>query len=294
MTTIQIRTNSPRAWLLAARPKTLTGAATPVILAIALAIAHSHTITLLPALLCLLFALVMQVDANFINDYYDWRRGNDNPATRLGPDRACTMGWITPTAMRRGIIVTTVIACVIGLPLIIYGGWMMILIGAICVLFCFLYTTALAAKGLGDLLVIVFFGIVPVAITFYLLTGTVTPWVITLAVVCGCVIDNLLIVNNVRDADNDRRDGKNTLVVQIGKRAAIILYFFFGAAATFVVFIFANFHLKASIMFVYLVCHCQAYRQIRHLTGKELNRTLAATARNNLIFGISAALVAVL
>ncbi len=292
---MEVKQNSPRAWLLAARPKTLTAAVTPVILGLALATRELNLhISWVPAILCLLFAMVMQVDANFVNDYFDYRRGNDNPETRLGPPRACTMGWLTLSAMHRGLALTTALACLIGLPLVLYGGWQMLLVGIACVVFCFLYTTTLAGIGLGDVLVVVFFGLVPVAFTFYLQTGYVNNWTIAMAIACGCVIDNLLIVNNYRDRDNDRRDGKRTLVVILGPKLSLTLYFFIGFAAAFVVFVYAGFQLRSAVMFVYVICHCHAYSLMRHLSGRELNRVLGLTARNNLIFGLSAAATALL
>ena len=101
-----IETNSIKAWYLAARPKTLTAAAVPVLLGIALAYKDAQQIQTLPALLCLLFAWVMQIDSNLVNDYFDCKHGNDDE-TRLGPKRACAEGWITLGAMKWGIILTT-------------------------------------------------------------------------------------------------------------------------------------------------------------------------------------------
>ncbi len=121
----------------------------------------------IPALLCLLFAWVMQIDSNLVNDFFDFKHGNDDE-TRLGPKRACAEGWITMKAMKWGIIITTLLGCIIGLPLAFYGGKEMIIVGICCVLFCFLYTTKLSYLGLGDLLVLLFFGIVPVCCTYYL------------------------------------------------------------------------------------------------------------------------------
>ena len=136
-----VKSNSFRAWLLAARPKTLTGAAVPVMIGTALTIAdHGWAIAWLPCVLCFLFAFIMQIDANFVNDYFDFKRGNDDAATRLGPQRACSMGWVTEGAMRKALLITTALGCVVGLPLVLFGGLEMILVGALCVLFCFLYT----------------------------------------------------------------------------------------------------------------------------------------------------------
>ena len=141
--------------MLAARPKTLTGAAVPVMLGCALA-ASDGDFHLLPAVLCLLFAFLMQIDANLINDLWDYLKGSDGK-DRLGPERACAQGWITPRAMRRGIALTTAAACITGCGLLFYGGWWLIAVGALCVVFAFLYTAGpypLAYHGWGDLLVL--------------------------------------------------------------------------------------------------------------------------------------------
>ena len=110
-----VKTNSLKAWFLAARPVTLTAAAVPVMLGVALAYKDSNThFQWIPALLCLLFAWVMQIDSNLVNDFFDFKHGNDDE-TRLGPKRACAEGWITMKAMKWGIILTTLLGCAIGL-----------------------------------------------------------------------------------------------------------------------------------------------------------------------------------
>ena len=129
-----VETNSVKAWVLASRPKTLTGAAVPVMIATALALRDSvWQINTMPVVLCFLFAFIMQIDANFINDYFDFVRHNDDE-TRLGPKRACSQGWITVGAMRRGITVATVSACLVGAPLIAWGGggWLSLVCYALC------------------------------------------------------------------------------------------------------------------------------------------------------------------
>ena len=232
MTTKEIRTDSLRAWLLAARPKTLTGAAVPVMLGCGLAAADGGFV-LLPAVLCLAFALLMQIDANLINDLWDYLKGSDGE-DRLGPERACAQGWITPKSMRRGIAATTLAACAAGCGLIAYGGWWLIAVGAACVLFAFLYTAGpypLAYHGWGDMLVLLFFGFVPVGCTYYVLCGGWTWQVAVVAAACGLVIDTLLMVNNYRDREQDARSGKRTLVVRLGERAGQRLYLLSGFAA---------------------------------------------------------------
>lgn len=286
----KIKCNSPRAWMLASRPKTLAGAAVPVMIGLALAyrdVGYSKFLWL-PALLCVLFAFVMQIDANLINDYFDFLKGNDGDM-RLGPRRACSQGWITVGAMRRAISIVTVVACFVGLPLVLYGGLEMILVGLLCVIFCFLYTTVMSYLGLGDLLVLVFFGIIPVCVTYYLQTSTVPFYVVLISVACGLVIDTLLIVNNYRDMDNDMKSGKKTLIVRLGAKKGRLAYFLSGLLAVFigVVFLFENNILAFALSLIYLYLHYGTYRKmIRINKGKPLNAVLGDTARNIFVYGL--------
>lgn len=282
--------NSPKAWLLAARPKTLTGAAVPVMIGLSLACADVgwRNFNLVPAALCLLFAFIMQIDANFINDYFDYLKGNDDD-TRLGPLRACAQGWISVKAMFKGIVFTTVLACVVGLPLVLYGGLAMIVVGALCVVFCFLYTTKLSYLGLGDVLVLVFFGVVPVCLTYYLQSATVTLEVFLASLACGFVIDTLLIVNNYRDIDNDRRAGKFTLMVKVGARTGRRLYFVSGLLAMLigVMYLFNGRSLAFILPMIYLFMHCKTYRKLVRINkGKALNHVLADNSRNMFMYGL--------
>lgn len=290
-----VKQNSLKAWILAARPKTLSGAAVPVIIGLSLAYSDAKlyegdAFSWTAAILCLLFALIMQIDANFINDFFDYARGNDDAETRLGPLRACTQGWVSTDAMKRAIASTTCLACVIGLPLIYYGGLEMILIGILCVVFCFLYTTHLSYLGLGDVLVLLFFGVVPVCVTYYVQLHIVTLEVFIASIACGLVIDALLIVNNYRDRDNDRMDGKNTLVVKIGEEATEMLYLAIGIAACMMgVTFWLNSHILAFVLpLIYLVLHFYTWLKMKRIyQGKELNVCLGETARNILIYGLT-------
>lgn len=313
-----VKTNSMKAWVLASRPKTLTAAAVPVLIAIAYGIRDCQlaaangimgdmggapSIQWIPTVLCLLFAWVMQIDSNLVNDYFDYKHGNDDE-TRLGPKRACAEGWITPGAMKIGMAVTTCLGCVIGLPLIIYGGWEMVIVGIACVLFCFLYTTTLSYHGLGDLLVVLFFGIVPVCCSYYVIMPDemkgVTGELLLVGFNCGLVVDTLLVVNNYRDRDNDRKAGKQTLILYIidrwGERGAEWFYlilgiipFLFMITAVVVNTITLG---TASFLMVfyscYIVLHFMTYKQLKTINhGKELNQVLGETARNIFIYGIT-------
>lgn len=302
-----IKTNSLSAWILAARPKTLTGAIVPVMIGTAWAwkMGGAENFRFFPALLCFLFAFLMQIDSNFINDYFDCVKGSDDKETRLGPKRACTEGWITLPAMRKGLVVTSLLASLIGLPLVFYGGWQMVLVGAACVLFAFLYTTFFSYLGLGDVLVLVFFGIIPVTFTTYVILPStlqgVYPEVIMTSIACGLVIDTLLIVNNYRDRDNDKKSGKMTLIVRIGAKKAEKLYNFLGLLAIIFTiqgrFSFDNNGWKAYVIpliiyIPYILLHTKTQRcMVQIKQGRELNKVLALTARNILIYGILTTIV---
>lgn len=305
-----IRTNSPHAWLLAARPKTLSAAAVPVMIAVAMAVkdveATSHTsVRWGAAVLCLLFAWIMQIDSNLVNDYFDCKHGNDGE-TRLGPKRACTEGWVTLKAMKRAIALTTMAGCAVGLPLIWFGGIEMVLVGVCCVVFCFLYTTCLSYHGMGDLLVLLFFGIVPVCCTYYVVLPPglqcVTAQVAALSLACGMAVDTLLVVNNYRDRDGDRLDNKNTLVVRIGQKNAERLYCALGNIAILIVMasvVADTLCDKGNCIFLpfaalYIGLHNLTYHKMKKIgKGRELNKVLGMTARNIFVFGIVTVIILV-
>ena len=292
---MEVRKNSLRAWFLAARPKTLTGAAVPVMVGLALAWTDASayyeagTFSLAAAALCLLFALIMQIDANFINDFVDYARGTDDRETRLGPERACTQGWVSADAMKQAIAATTCLACVVGLPLIVYGGLEMLLVGMLCVVFCFLYTTHLSYMGLGDVLVLLFFGVIPVCVTYYVQLRQVSLEAVCASLACGLVIDTLLVINNFRDRDTDRIAGKQTLVVRIGHDKSLTLYLALGLVACLLCLVFAAHGrwLPFLLPLLYLPFHVKTFLDIRRIDqGRELNHCLGSTSRNILIFGL--------
>lgn len=294
----KVKINSAEAWLLAARPKTLTGAAVPVMVGLALAWADwnqfnpgcSPTFLCngIPAILCMLFAFAMQIDANFINDYFDCLKGSDRD-DRLGPKRACAEGWITLTAMKKGIAITTVLACLIGLPLILYGGTAMVLVGLLCVIFAFLYTTTLSYVGAGDILVIVFFGFIPTCIPYYIQIQTITLECLAAGLAVGLVTDNLLMTNNFRDREQDRISGKRTIVVRLGETWAKYLYLGLGFSATLIcmIFISSGKWPAAVLPWLYIPFHIATWKKMVRINyGRELNTVLGESARNIFIFGL--------
>jgi 1,4-dihydroxy-2-naphthoate octaprenyltransferase len=195
--------------------------------------------------------------------------------------------------MKRAIALTTCLAAVVGLPLVWYGGLEMILIGIICIVFCFLYTTHLSYIGMGDVLVLLFFGIIPVCITYYIQLHTCTWYVFVSSIACGLVIDALLLVNNFRDRDNDREADKITLVVRIGEENSLALYLCVGVTACLLgIAAWIGGHpLAALLPLLYLVLHVFTYIDIKRINrGKLLNRCLAKTARNIFVYGLTVSL----
>ncbi len=131
-----VKRNSPKAWLLAIRPKTLSAAVIPVVVACAMAYADGG-FKLFPAVVCMIFAALMQIASNLINDIYDFMHGSDRE-DRLGPKRATAQGWISPTAMRVGIVFVVTLACLCGCLLVREAGMWLVFLGGACVLFAFL------------------------------------------------------------------------------------------------------------------------------------------------------------
>ena len=292
-----VKVNSLNAWFLAIRPKTLTGAVIPVMMGTSLAL-HDATVSWLPALGCLLFACAMQVAANFINDLYDFLKGTDR-ADRLGPERACAQGWITPEAMKAGIGVTLLLAAAAGLSVLWCvwshlpcGGWELVVLGALCMLFAFLYTTLLSYKGWGDLLVLLFFGLVPVCGTYYVQGFTITTNLLMTGLMCGVSIDTLLVVNNYRDREQDAVSGKRTLIVRYGEPFGRYLYLILGIACWLIALLMTLRGLLSTDQLVwasspYLLLHITTWRKlVRIRQGRELNAILGETSRNMLLMGL--------
>lgn len=286
----KIKVNSVRAWFLAARPKTLASAFTPVLIGSALAFMDGQ-FSWLPALICLLFAFEMQIAANFINDLYDFLKGSDRE-DRLGPERATSQGWISPLAMKRGIFIIVAIACITGSMLLFYTGWQLIIVGLLCVLFAFLYTTGpypLSYNGWGDALVLVFFGFVPVGGTYYVQSQTWTTDATVASVVCGLIVDTLLVVNNYRDREADKKSGKRTIIVRFGEPFGRYLYLWLGIIAAWgCLWFLVDGHLYAALLpQLYLIAHIRTWqRMVKIHSGKKLNSILGETSRNMLLFGL--------
>lgn len=285
-------------WLQAARIPTLVASLSPVIAALSLAYRDLQVealhFAIVPAICCVGFALFAQIAANFINDYSDFKKGADT-SERKGPLRVVAEGLVSPKQMLVATFIMLGIACAFGLGALPYGGVKLIPVGAVCAVFCLLYSAGpkpLAYIGLGDALVIAFFGVVSVTFTYYLQTGTISQDAVLLGVAMGLVVDNILVANNYRDRDEDRAHGKLTLVAIFGERFGRYFYLFNGLAAAFLVGLliyrqlFPRFALCAGLC-VYLFLHLKTWREMSKIReGKGLVRILGLSARNLLLLAV--------
>ncbi len=218
-----------KSWIEAMRLRTLPASVAGVIMAWAYAVAGG-TFKPLPALLCLIFAVLCQIASNFANEYYDYRAGRDR-AGREGPRRGVTEGDITPRAMKLATYGILAAAALIGLSLTYWGGLWLIIPGIAIAIGALAYSTGpwpLSTHCMGEAAVILFFGIVPVNLTYYVQSLAWSADVLTGSIVIGLLAADVLIVNNTRDIPDDRAVGKHTLATALGRRAMTALYIIFG------------------------------------------------------------------
>jgi len=203
------------------RPKTLPAAVAPVLLGTGMAFADGG-FHCFGAVVCLVFALLVQVGTNFANDYLDGIKGTDTEK-RIGPMRAVANGLVAPATMKRATLIVLAVAFCVGLALIPLGGWWLLAVGVASVLCAWLYTGGpypLAYNGLGDIFVVLFFGLIAVGCTYYVQAGHMTLEVLLLGFGCGLLVNNILIVNNYRDVEEDIVANKRTSVVLLGRKWA--------------------------------------------------------------------------
>jgi 1,4-dihydroxy-2-naphthoate octaprenyltransferase len=276
-----------RAWLSAIRPATLPAAAGPIAVGTALAVAdgRAHALT---AALCLVVALLLQIGVNLHNDAADFARGAD-AADRLGPPRAVAQGWLAPKAVARAAVIAFGLAAIGGLGLVLRGGVPLLLLGLCSIAAALAYTggrAPLAYRGLGDVFVLLFFGVVAVCGSYYAQAKTlaIVPLVCSLAV--GSLATAILVVNNLRDRDADARANKRTLVVRYGARfgrieyAALMAFAYAVPVALFVV----SESLGWLLPLATLPLAARQLWRVNKSDGALLNAELGATARLGLAF----------
>ena len=292
--------DSVRIWMMAARPRTLPAAVAPVLVGTALA-AHDADVDWLAFFAALIGAVAIQVGTNLSNDYSDARRGADTE-DRLGPVRVTAGGLVPPRQVLIATWASFGVAVLVGVYLISIAGWELLVIGAASILAGVLYTGGprpYGYEGLGELFVFLFFGIVAVTGSYFVQVEEL-PWeAVALAAPVGFLAAAILVVNNVRDIDTDRRAGKRTLVVRLGRERARLLY----AVLVYGAFLVAPLPwllggaLSAWLLLplVAIPLAAPVVRTVRNRTdGPSLNAALARTGLLQLVFCVllSAAILA--
>ncbi len=280
--------NSRNPWLLAARPNTLPAAVVPVLVGSALAF-RDGAFQPLAALAALFAAVCIQIGTNLANDVHDFRKGADT--ARVGPTRVTTAGLLAPEAVERGMWLVFGLAALAGLYLVYVGGWPIVLIGVASILAGVAYTAGpfpLGYNGLGDLFVFLFFGLAGVMGTYYVQALAVTWPAFLAAIPVGALTTNVIVVNNVRDADTDRAVGKRTLAVLLGRIVARAEYALLVAVAYLTpLALWLGFGLPVWTLlpWVTLPWAVSLTRMVYTVLGPGLNKALVGTARLLAVFG---------
>jgi 1,4-dihydroxy-2-naphthoate polyprenyltransferase len=279
-----------RTWLLASRPKTFPASIAPVLVGIGLAHRIKGDVPWPYAVATLLSALFIQIATNLINDALDFKRGTDTHE-RLGPMRVTQAGLLSYDAVMRGAYVCLFVAALFGVPLIIRGGWPIVAIGMASMICAYAYTGGpwpLAYHGLGELFVLIFFGVVAVGGTFYILTLQYGIEAFLCGIAAGSLAVVILAINNLRDIPGDRANNKRTIAVRLGEvktRIEIVLF----AAIPFVSVAIVAWMLSAPrlcAVFLALPLAIALLLRVYRSSGRELNRCLAMAGGLETVFSL--------
>lgn len=263
-------------WFGISRPKTFFASLCPVAVALLLVQIPRP----LAGILTLLCALSLQVLSNFINDYYDFVRGSDK-AGRVGPARALAEGLVTKNAMKRACLIALGVALATGLVLVVQGGWPILAIGLLSILFAWLYTAtrhSLSYLGIADIFCFLFYGPIATGGTAFLQTGCWDTQSILAGIANGCIAVCVLATNNIRDIEDDRAAGKRTFPVRFGKKAALVgtAIMLLGAQAAMISATRSFFMLFWALIAIYV------YRELCRANGMAYNRCLYHFGLTNL------------
>lgn len=276
-------------WIAATRPKTLPAGAIPVIIGSSFAYKFGQFDWFYFAII-LICAIFIQILVNFINEIYDHKKGADTEE-RLGPKRAVASGLISPKAMTTVSVILMIITFALGMILVAKAGYVILAIGILSLFFSWAYTGGpypLAYNGLGDIFVLVFFGIAATTGTFYVFTEFINAEIIIASLAPGFISMNLLGVNNIRDIDTDIKAGKMTLQAKIGKEGAKKLHLTI-TVWTYLLPIVLTIATNNAFMLLPLVSFPVAWKnqkQLNKFTGKDLNIILANTGKLLIIYGL--------
>ena len=280
-----------RSWIEAMRLRTLPVSVAGVIAGTACAVIFD-SFKPVPAIACLVFAALAQIAANFGNEYYDYKNGIDRKG-RAGFRRGVTEGEIDPKSMKTATYSVLALAAAVGCTMLLFGPWWLIIVGVLIMIFALAYSAGpypLSHHGLGDVAVVIFFGIIPVTFTCFLQTGS---WegmgiIIPVSIAVGLLAANVLVVNNYRDMEDDAAVGKRTTVVIFGRRFMSLAYLLSGIAAMAVMIpVWTRLPLWAlTVPVVYIALHLKVWLRLRQTTGAALNPLLGRTAVNLLVFSL--------
>lgn len=277
-------------WWLAIRPRTLSAAASGVVMGSALAW-HDDSFQFVPAFAALLVALLLQIGSNVANDVFDFERGADTSA-RQGPLRVTQAGLLSPAQVKRGMYIVFGLAAICGLYLASLRGWVVILIGLAAILSAIAYTGGpfpLGYYGLGDVFVFIFFGLAAVAGTYFVQVGSVSIAAWWMSVPVGLIITAILVVNNLRDLENDRKAGKHTLAVMLGARAARIEYLLCVISAYLIVPVLILLNIVPVFSWLTWLSLPLAWKTLRAVftqEGRPLNAALAGTGQTAFVYSV--------
>lgn len=280
-----------KSWIEAMRLRTLPVSVAGVIAGTGCAI-MLDSFKAAPALACLVFAILAQIAANFGNEYYDFKNGIDRKG-RAGFRRGVTEGEIDPESMKRATFIVLALAAVVGCTMLFYGPWWLIIVGVLIMMFALAYSAGpypLSHHGLGDLAVIIFFGIIPVTFTCFLQTGDGDGMniIVPTSLAVGLLAANVLIVNNYRDMEDDAAVGKRTTVVIFGRKFMSLTYLLSGITGMAVMLpVWVRLPLWAlAVPVLFVILHLNVWLKLRRAAGTELNPLLGRTAVNLLVFSL--------
>lgn len=266
-------------WLRIIRPQTLFASLCPVLVVL---VSMTEAIALPTAIITVICSLSLQILSNLINDYYDFRRGTDKQG-RVGFKRALAEGDITERQMLCACLITLGVALLTGLYLVIQGGWVIIAIGLSALLFAWLYTAtsfSLSYLGIADIFVFLYYGVIASCGTYYLQTGHFSLEIFYAGAVCGLISMCVLLINNLRDVDDDRRVGKRTLPVRFGRKAGLGLM----ALVVLLMPVMAYLAFQSILPALILLPGLLLLRAVSRAKGATFNRCLVAAGLMNVCY----------
>lgn len=283
-----------KSWILALRPKTLTAAVVPVVVATGLVHGEGFPVIWWISVCALLSAVFIQIGTNLVNDAIDFKKGADTES-RTGPQRVTQSGLLTSQQVMKGAYACFALALILGVPLVFKGGVPIVIVGLVSIALAYCYTGGpfpLAYKGLGDLFVIVFFGLIAVMATFFLHTGFINQAALVAGFQVGFLATVLIAINNLRDAPQDALVGKKTLAVRFGVTFARVEIAFM-VVAPFLLGVYWWIQKWPSAAILPILAFAFARRVISGVATNEpgpvYNRFLAMAAALQMVFGLALA-----